>query len=116
MFGMQKSEKNKITFGNVVMFFLLPFEHQHPVEGLGLARAASAMTSVSTVAHPADSCHGLPDAHAIGKYHAPKSKVMRYREYGDAEFVRGRQPRPPVYGKVLIKLSLYLSLSFSESA
>jgi hypothetical protein len=30
VFGMQKSEKNKITFGNVVMFFLLPFEHQHP--------------------------------------------------------------------------------------
>ena len=78
-----KVRKNKITFGNVVMFFLLPFEHQHPVEGLGLARAASAMTSVSTVAHPADSCHGLPDAHAIGKYHAPKSKhVIGVRGHG----------------------------------
>jgi hypothetical protein len=53
------------------------------IVGLGLARAASAMTSVSTVAHPADSCHGLSDAHAIGKYHDPKSKhVIGIRGHG----------------------------------
>ena len=36
-----------------------------------------------------------------------------YREYGDAESVRGRCPRPPRYGKFLIG-SLYLSLSDQE--
>jgi len=33
------------------------------------------MTSVSTVAHLADSFLGLPDAHAIVKHLTPKSKV-----------------------------------------
>jgi hypothetical protein len=38
-----------------------------------VARATSATTSRSTVAHPADSSYGLPDADAIVKCHSPKS-------------------------------------------
>ena len=35
---------------------------------VGVARATSATTSDSTVEYPADSSHGLPDAHTIGKH------------------------------------------------
>jgi len=41
---------------------------------VGVARATSVTTSDSTVAHPADNSHGLPDAHATGENYSPKCR------------------------------------------